>query len=283
MSWNMHQRDDAWEHLRSLVARHDVAAALVQEARQPQELEGGWQCHPEVDDPQRWRIAVPRVFRAADGSLKDVKRPFASAVITTGDRPMSPREPTELRDAADGEFACSHPGQFAVADFDLLDGQRLTLISLYGVWDRMLDSGDLFAEATLHRAISDLTVVFQQRSAVYVLIGGDLNLYSYSDGTVWGDRWMTVLSRLAAYGLEICGPFRPESDPRLVGCPCPDAACRHVNTYLHLSRPGSRPHQLDYFLASPALRERLTRCWADPDPGWPNHSDHRPILASFDI
>ena len=60
----------------------------------------------------------------------------------------------------------------------------------------MTDSGNLFVEATLHRAISDLTVVFQQRAAAYVLVAGDLNLYSYSDGTVWGDRAMTVLSPL---------------------------------------------------------------------------------------
>jgi hypothetical protein len=121
---------------------------------------------------------------------------------------MTPREPTELHDAVDGDLACSHPGQFAVADVDLDGGRRLTVVSLYGIWDRMLDSGDNYVEATLHRAISDLTVVLQERSAEYVLVAGDLNIYSYSDRTMWGDRRLTVLSRFAAYGLEICGPFR---------------------------------------------------------------------------
>jgi hypothetical protein len=84
------------------------------------------------------------------------------------------------------------------------------------------------------------------------------------------DRSLTVWDRLAAYGLEKCGPFRPDHEPRLARCPCPDRACRHVNTYLHGSNPKNRPYQLDYFLATPSLRERLRRCWADPArPGWP--------------
>jgi hypothetical protein len=53
------------------------------------------------------------------------------------------------------------------------------VVSLYGIWDRMIDSGDLFVEATLHRAISDLAVVFQERAAAHVLVAGDLNICSF--------------------------------------------------------------------------------------------------------
>jgi hypothetical protein len=28
---------------------------------------------------------------------------------------------------------------------------------------------------------------------------------------------------------------------------------------------------------------RLTSCWADPDPDWMAHSDHRAIFATFDL
>jgi endonuclease/exonuclease/phosphatase family metal-dependent hydrolase len=282
LSWNMNQRFDAWKRLRLLVAQHEVAVAL-QEAKRPMRLPEAWRTHPPADDEQRWRIAVPRFYRASDGALKETRRWFASAIVDIGDRAIAPREPVELHQVVDGGFACSHPGQFAVGDVQLDDGRQLTVVSLYGIWDRMTDSGDLFVEATLHRAISDLTIVFQERAAAYVLVAGDLNIYSYSDGTVWGDRGMTLLSRLAAYGLEICGPFRPDSEPRLERCPCPDVGCRHVNTFLYQSRSSSRPHQLDFFLATPALRERMTACWADPDPEWPTHSDHRPVIASFDV
>jgi hypothetical protein len=287
----MNRRFDAWGHLRDLVAAHGVEAALVQEAidpvqlgtQDPGRLPSGWSTHPAAGDSERWRVSVPLYRLTGTGERAETMRRWCSAVVTTGNRLIAPRVPEPLQPGLDGAFSCSHPGQFAVGDIALEDGQQLTLISLYGIWDRMGDSGDIFVEATLHRAISDLTMVFQERAAEYVLVGGDLNVYSYSDGTVWGDRGMTVLSRLAAYGLEICGPKRPAGEPRLDRCPCPDPECEHVHTFLYQSNPKNRPHQLDFFFATAALRERLAACWADPDPDWPTHSDHRPIFASFDL
>ena len=226
---------------------------------------------------------MPRRRRVPDSTTRPPNAGLPPPSLRPATTTSHHTEPVELHEVVDGGFACSHPGQFAVGDIDLDDGQRLTVVSLYAIWDRMVDSGDLFVEATLHRAISDLTVVFQERGTAYVLVGGDLNIYSYSDGTVWGDRGMTVLSRLAAYGLEVCGPFRAATEPRLDRCPCPDKDCRHVNTFLNQSRPTSRPHQLDVFLATHALRERMRACWADPDPDWYTHSDHRAIFASFEL
>lgn len=282
MSWNMHRRNDAWEHLASLAGEHNVAAALLQEATRPAYVPENWFVHPPATDPERWRIAVPRSYRAPDGTVQPTQRSWASAVVGI-DEPMVAREPTELHEVLDCEFAASHPGQFAVAEVALADGGQLTVVSLYGIWDTMAATGEKYVDASLHRAISDLAVVFEGRRARNVLVAGDLNLYSYSDGSVWGDLGMTVFSRLAAYGLEVIGPLRPEGEPRLERCPCPDPDCRHVQTYMHMSNPKSRPHQMDYFLATPALRERLTACWADPDSDWPSHSDHRAIFATFDL
>lgn len=279
----MHQRQDAWQHLNSLVERHDVDAALLQEAKRPEQVRDGWRVDPPADDERRWRLSVPPLYRAADGTTKPTRRPFGSSIVATGGRTVVPRVPVELHQSVDGELACSHPGQFAVADLRLDDGAQLTIVSLYGIWERMTDSGALYIDATLHRAISDLAIVFQQRASSYVLVGGDLNLYSYSDGSAWSDRAMAVLSRLALYGLELCGPFRPDSEDRLERCPCPDVDCRHVNTFLFQSKPANRPHQVDFFLATPKLRERLVDCWADADPAWHEHSDHRAIFATFDL
>lgn len=282
MSWNMHQRFDAWEHLETLVTEHGVAGALLQEAKKPRGLPEGWESYPDSTDEKRWRITVPR-YRMAGDEIKEIQRWYASAIIATGDRQIAPRVPTELNESMERRFACSHPGQFAVGDIELDNGRKVTFISLYGIWDRMEDSGDLYVDATLHRAISDLTIIFQERSAEYVLIGGDLNLYSYSDGTVWGERGMVALKRLQAYCLERIGPRRLPHEPRLERCPCPDLSCEHVNTFLYQSNPKSKPHQLDFFFATPALARHLTTCWADPDPDWFTHSDHRPIFATFDL
>lgn len=288
MSWNMAGRVDAWEHAPFLVKQHAVSLALLQEAKNPADRQpAGWSVNPPASSEpkdQRWRIAVPAKRLDANGEVKDVEgRWFASAAVATGSIEFTARVPKPLHEAPDQTFAASHPGQFAVSATTTAEGKRLTVISLYGVWDRMLDSGAMFSEATTHRAISDLTVLFQERGADLILIGGDLNIYSYSDSTPAGRRWMTVLDRLAAYGLEVCGPFRAEGEPRLEGCPCPDRECRHVNTYRYRSKETSKPHQLDFFLATPALRELLRACWADPDPNWPAYSDHRPIFANSEL
>ena len=215
VAWNMNQRLQAWQRLRNLTRKNGASLALLQEARWPGKVEDDWRIHPPVGDTERWRIAVPRFYLAADGSQKPTRRYWASAVAATG------------------------------------------------------------------RAISDLSVVFQDPEADLILVAGDFNLYNYPVGDA--DRSQTVWSRLAAYGLEICGPFRPGDEPRLARCPCPDRACRHVNTYLCGSDPKNRPYQLDFFLATPLLRERLIGCWADPDPDWMAHSDHRAIFATFDL
>lgn len=271
MAWNMKQQAAAWRSLVEISGREGVSVAMLQEARNPGQLPAGWVSNPPADEndrDERWRLTVPRYYRADNGDLKETKRWFASAIVATGQLELAPRTPSPLHEVADGELACSHPGQFAISDLALADGSRLTLISLYGIWDRMHDSRQIYVEATLHRAISDLTPVLQERAADFVLIAGDMNLYSYSDGSVWGDRAMTVLDRFKAYGIEICGPFRRDGEPRLERCPCPDLECRHVNTYLHQSKPENNPHQLDYFLASAPLRQRLVDSWADADPSW---------------
>ncbi len=283
-SWNMHKGPASWEHIRSLMDVHGVSVALVQEARQPRFVPDGWRTNPPAGEHDRWRIAAPRYrIDDRDGSRKETNRWWASAVVSSGARRVTSRDPVELHLAADGEFPCSHPGQFAVSDVALTGGRRLTVVSLYGIWDLVGGTRDKYVEATLHRAISDLSVVFQEPSADLILVAGDFNLYSYPVGSALVDRSLSVWSRLAGYGLDVCGPFRPDGEPRLERCPCPDLACRHVNTYLNGSNPRNRPYQLDYFLATPELRERLTGCWADPDPNWFVHSDHRAIFATFDL
>jgi endonuclease/exonuclease/phosphatase family metal-dependent hydrolase len=283
VSWNMNQRLQAWQRLRDLTRKSGASIALLQEARRPGTVEDDWRIHPPVDDTQRWRIAVPRFYLASDGSQRPTRRYWASAVVATGGTTVRFRKPVELCRVVDGGFACSHPGQFAVGVLDLEAGRRLTVISLYGIWDPVPGSRTGYVEASLHRAISDLSVVLQEPEADLILVAGDFNLYDYPVGGALTDRSLTVWSRLAAYGLEICGPFRPGDEPRLARCPCPDSACRHVNTYLNGANPKNRPYQLDYFLATPSLRERLTGCWADPDPDWMTHSDHRAIFATFDL
>ena len=95
VSWNMHQRFDAWDHLQSLVTEHGVAGALLQEAKKPLGLPEGWESHPAPTEDERWRITVPRYRRSGD-EIKEIQRWYASTIVATGDRKIAPRVPTEL-------------------------------------------------------------------------------------------------------------------------------------------------------------------------------------------
>lgn len=152
-------------------------------------------------------------------------------------------------------------------------------VSLYGLWDEMDQSREIYAEATLHRALSDLTPLMQKKSAQRMIIAGDLNVWHGFKGKPWGARYKTVFDRLAAYELELVGPFRAEG-AALDGCPCGSGAnCRHVQTYRHQRKAGGMPFQNDYVFARGL---EVKGCEAlDDDASW-SESDHCPVLVEVD-
>jgi endonuclease/exonuclease/phosphatase family metal-dependent hydrolase len=268
-SWNMRQNPDAWVRLRQIGEERGVQVALLQEAVPPPTE--GWQTHPVWDEVEAWRVTAH----------SDVRRAFASAIaVVDPGVGMSPVTPQPLNQVAYTDFPISHPGQFAVADLTLPTGESITAISLYGIWDR--DDRDLYAEATLHRAISDLTSVLQNRVNTPIVLAGDLNVYRdwhhATRGSEWASRYDTIFNRLAAYDLPLLGPL---GEAPLPGCPCSRAQCDHVRTYAHNMNPNNVPYQLDYVFASPALR--LVECVVlEDDHAW-KYSDHLPVLATFEV
>lgn len=139
-------------------------------------------------------------------------RGYCSAIAAVTDRvALAPRRAVPLSEAKVdwGEFVASRPGQFAAADVATPEGDAMTVVSLYGIWDKIPETGQLFADATLHRAISDLAVLSDQRGGnSKVLVAGDLNVWhSYGNsGECWAQRFHTVFDRLAAHGLHLLGP-----------------------------------------------------------------------------
>jgi hypothetical protein len=114
-----------------------------------------------------------------------------------------------------GGVACSRTPGHAVGDiaYGPDDGDIITVVSLYGIWAKMPAPGQLFADATLHRAIADLAVVFQQRHPDKILVAGDLNVWHGYGDDGWRDRYMTVVDRLEAHGLGLIGPSAPTAVP----------------------------------------------------------------------
>lgn len=89
-----------------------------------------------MDDPERWSVSVP----------VGVNRRYCSAVVCfDAQLGFEPIRPTALAQAEYGEFAASHPGQFAVAEIARAGPSKITVVSLYGLWETMVDSGDIYA------------------------------------------------------------------------------------------------------------------------------------------
>jgi hypothetical protein len=279
MGWNPSHRWDSWKRHHVLAVDNDVSRSLLQEARNPGSLPDGWLCNPAPSlDPsdERWRTLAPRFYQKGE-ELRDVQRYWATAIVGADGRPFTSMEPTPLHEAIDGFFAVSHPGTFAITEEHLEAGERLTLAAVYAQWNRRIGNRYSYPDPALHRTLSDLELLFRERADELILCEGDFNVHLHTDSG------RLLVARLRSMGLELIGPFRSEGEPRLGRCPCPDLSCRCVNTYLYQSNPSYVPYQLDFFFATPAMRERLVACWPDPDPLWYTHSDHRPIFATFDI
>jgi endonuclease/exonuclease/phosphatase family metal-dependent hydrolase len=269
-TWNMHQQASAWDYLRRLRDEHGVQVVLVQEARSP-DGPGRWAAiTPNPEDESLWRISVP----------PDYKRNYASAVVLLDDRlSFHPQPAVPLAVARYGQFAASHPGQFAVAKVGLPNlAQPLVVVSLYGVWHQPSGNG---AEATLHRAISDLTPLFLTEPRV--VVAGDLNIFrnTNNEGQI---RFDTVFNRLDAYNLRLRGPFRPSGSQPLQECTCGQGidGCDHVETF-RLLRDNALPYQDDYVFASEALKVLSCKPVHDTDIRQLRYSDHWPVIASLEV
>ncbi len=275
VSWNMGQNPDSWDYLLRLRDEQDVHLALVQEAQRPPHPDRWPAVTPDPADESQWKIAVPpRMSR----------RNYASAIVVLDEGlSLTPVAATPLADANYEDFAASHPGQFAVArvgwpgvDHDVV------VVSLYGLWHEPSGNG---AEATLHRAVSDLTPLLLAEPRI--VLAGDLNLFRNTDN-VGQTRFDTVFTRLAAYGLELHGPFRVPDGAAQEGCSCGQGErCDHVETYRHWHR-NAKPYQDDYVFASESLK--LKSCDAQIDAAVTDFSDrtqrlsdHWPVVATLDL
>lgn len=267
----MNRNPAAWSYLPQLGERHGIDVFLLQEAGRPEKVPPGFEVEPNPAQPELWKILPHRPYCSAIASVQ--------ATVT-----LTPRRATPLSEARVdwGEFVASHPGQFCAVDVKSPEGETITVVSLYGIWDKIPQTGQLFADATLHRAISDLAVLFDQRHADKVL-AGDLNVWHAYEGSGerWARRFQVVFDRLFAHGLELLGPFRREGRPPLEGCTCGSEDCRHVDTFRYNRNPAATPYQNDFIFGTKMLQDALAAygCFAcEEDDIW-EFSDHRPVVA----
>jgi len=193
---------------------------------------------------------------------------------------MQWHEAKPLADAQSGELGVSRPGTLAAATVTPSSGEPFIAISVYAAWERphsLTMSDWIYADASVHRLISDLSVFIGRQSGHNILVAGDLNiLYGYGEGgsAYWASRYGTVFSRMATLGLSFLGPQAPagrRSEPWPDELP---SASNNVPTFHHSRQtPATCTRQLDFVFASRSLSERLrVRARNEPDQWGP--SDH---------
>lgn len=261
-TWNIAGREEAWRCL--LDADSDIA--LLQEATEPpadvaQRL--GVDCAP-------WHTAGARQTR-----------PWRTAVVKLSDRvAVQWLEPKSIEEAQPRELAVSRPGTLAAAIVTPSEGEPFTAVSLYAVWERPHSSTGgswIYADASVHRLISDLSVLIGKQAGHRILAGGDLNIlhgYGEHGSEYWASRYATVFSRMAALGLSFVGPQAPaglRADPW--PCELPRTS-DNVPTYrTNRQTPPTATRQLDFVFASTGLAESI-RVTARNEPEHWGPSDH---------
>jgi endonuclease/exonuclease/phosphatase family metal-dependent hydrolase len=256
VTWNMQHNQASWEWLAEYVSDAGCQIALLQEAARPTELPGNARSAPPADVAEEWAIRSP---------IDTTGRPWTSAVVCFDlGLPFEPCAATPITQARTGEHVVSHPGQWQAASV----GSRLTLASVYGLWNDLPD----YAVPSVHRAISDLTHLFWGERRP-MLISGDLNIWrGYGD---WQAGYETVFERLDKEGMQLVGPF---GQTALDDCPCKDAAsCRHVAT---LRKGDLKRWQTDFVFAKQFIAP-LVSC--DPLPESWEFSDHLAIRIDIDV
>jgi exonuclease III len=259
ITWNIAQSADVW----SLLFDSNADVALLQEAREPPaDVAAKVQVNP---DP--WRTGSSRSWRAAIVKLSNHVN-------------IEWLEAKSLSDAQAGELGVGRTGTLAAATVTPSSGDSIIAVSVYALWEKphTMTKGDfIYADASVHRLISDLSVFASKQSRQNMIVAGDLNvLYGYGEygDTYWAGRYETVFSRMAALGLSFVSPQAPDGRQAE---PWPEELPRNSNnvpTY-HTKRqtPATCTRQLDFVFASQGLAERVrVRALNEPDQWGP--SDH---------
>lgn len=267
VSWNMGHRTDAWRSLSETGA--DVA--LLQEAVAPPPDVAP---HVEVD-PGAWlteATPTPRNFRTAIARLSDRVK-------------MHPRRTAALARATDDEVPVSRPGTVALADIEILvTGEVVTVASVYGLWERpspRASSSWIYADASVHRVLSDLSSLIGREELGPLLVAGDLNiLHGYGEGgsDYWKRRYSSVFDRAEALGLVYMGPAGPDGGQRASPHPA-ELPLESLDVPTFRTRPSdptSAQRQLDFVFASRVLSSRTTVRALNSESDW-GTGDHSRI------
>jgi exonuclease III len=271
IAWNIAGRESAW---RSLLDS-DADVALLQEATKP-------------PDDVAQKISVDAAPWRTDGAIlrrgtryPAVRRWRTVVAQLSENVRVKWLEPKTFVDACPGELTVSRLGTLAAAIVTQATGESLVVASVYAPWENqhsaIVSSWRIYADASAHRVISDLSVLIGQETGHRILVAGDLNiLYGYGErgSAYWSARYDTVFNRMKALGLSFVGPQAPNgccADPWPAELPC---SSKNVPTFRkNIQNPASATRQLDFVFASNALAGHVQAVALNDPEQW-GPSDH---------
>ena len=272
LSWNMQQKAGNWQ----TVHESGVDAAMLQEAKAPPDelkskiiadWEGEW---AETGLP--WRAAVAGVAASEKIEFVPIKT-----------QPLGGSDPDVLM--------VSRPGSLAAANIRIRqNGEEIYIVSMYATWMnpiRQTGSRWIFADASAHRLISDLSGLIGSQKKHKIIAAGDLNiLYGYGENrsSYWGKRYNTVFDRMAAFGLRFVGPQAPAGGRQAEPWPeeLPEASLNVPTFHSNSQAPATASRQLDFVFASESIADRVKVKALNGIEEW-GPSDHCRIMIEMAI
>lgn len=246
LSWNMAHRSELWQTLSQ--AQADVA--LLQEACEPSPAISGVL---DVDD-EPWLTE----------GIK--KRYWRTAVVGLNPRVKVNRiSAYPLSHASDGDFGVTRRGTVAAAHVEDPDtSETYTIVSMYAVWEKphqSTGSGWIFADASVHRLISDISCLVGQEKSHRILVAGDLNiLYGYGEygNRYWAARYKSIFDRFASIGLDFVGPQHPNGrQTQPWPTELPPESLNVPTYYTNRQNPETATRQLDFVFASSDISNHI--------------------------
>ncbi len=264
LSWNINRQEKCWEILK----HSGVDCAILQEAKAPPvHLRHSvlYEIKPALPKGQQWWVTT--------AALSDE---IIYKTIPT--QPLGGDNPDALM--------VSRPGTISAAEIIIKEtGEKIIIVSLYANWANPLGSSKyIYADASAHRLISDLSALIDQKKEHKIIAAGDLNiLYGYGErgNYYWKKRYDTVFNRMEVLGLKYVGPQAPGG---LQTDPWPDELpedSKNVPTYrTNKDRPETASRQLDHVFVSESIADRIrVRAMNSPEEWGP--SDHCRLLIEL--
>ena len=254
-AWDINISDAAWRCL----LESDADIALLQEA-----------CLPPGDVAER--IEFDRTLYL-DGNGNPIRNERGHKISRTAIAALSEQvqmkwlKPVPLAEAQEGDFAVSHAGAISAAIVTPTDGESInpfTVVSFCAEYEKPhCSTGKMswdIKDASLHRTISDLSLLIGKQRWHRVIAAGDLSIYrgwGEDKSGYWKGRYDTVFDRMEAIGLPMVGPQHCDGQQGRQTKPRPEwlpEGSKNVPTYRHSS---GTEHQLDFVFASESMEESV--------------------------